>query len=64
MHMVGIGEVYYAYSNEDAEKFGLSTARVCAEMAKPPSQQSIRIEHVPVRGDGADPYEAWERAKR
>ena len=64
MHMVGIGEVYFAYSNEDAERFGLSTARIYAEMAKPLSQQSIRIEHVPVRGDGDDPYEAWELAKR
>lgn len=60
MHMIGIKEVYYAYSNDDAEKYGLSTARIYAEMAKPLSHQSIRIEHVPVRDDGEDPYEAWQ----
>lgn len=61
MHMIGIKEVYYAYSNEDAEKYeGMSTAQIYAEMAKPLSQQSIRIEYVPVR-DSDDPYEAWQR---
>jgi tRNA(Arg) A34 adenosine deaminase TadA len=28
IHMTGIAEVYYAYSNEDAERYGLSTARI------------------------------------
>ena len=64
MHMIGISQVYYAYSNDDAEKFGLSSARIYAEMAKPLAQQAIRIEHVPVRGDGEDPYEAWQRATK
>lgn len=64
MHMIGISEVYYAYSNDDAEKFGLSSARIYSEMAKPLAQQAIRIEHVPVRGDGEDPYEAWQRATK
>jgi tRNA(Arg) A34 adenosine deaminase TadA len=44
MHMTGIREVRFAYSNDDAEAFGLSTAPVYAEMAKPISRQSIRIE--------------------
>ena len=61
IHMTGIREVYYAYSNEEAEKYGLSTARVYAEMAKPPSQQSITIEHVPLRIDGETPFDCWER---
>lgn len=43
MHMTGIKEVYFAYSNEDAEAYGLSTAPVYAEMAKQLNQQSIRI---------------------
>jgi len=64
IHLVGIKEVYYAYSNDDAEKYGLSTARVYAEMAKAPSQQSIKVEYVPVRGGGEDPYEAWQRANK
>ena len=61
IHMTGIEEVYYAYSNEDAEKYGLSTARIYAEMAKPVSQQSIRIEHVPPGDDGEHPFDCWQR---
>lgn len=64
MHMTGVKAAYFAYSNDDAEAFELSTARIYAEMAKPIAQQAIRIEHVPVRGDGEDPYEAWQRARR
>lgn len=61
IHMTGIQEVYYAYSNEDAEKCGMSTAGIYAEMAKPVSQQSIRIEHVPPRNDGESPFDCWQR---
>ncbi|HJU23163.1 MAG TPA: nucleoside deaminase [Casimicrobiaceae bacterium] len=61
MHMTGIAEVYYAYSNEDGEKYGLSTARIYAEMAKPLSLQSIRIEHVPVRDGLEHPFDCWQR---
>jgi guanine deaminase len=63
IHMTGIQEVYYAYSNEDAEKYGMSTARVYAEMAKPVSQQSIRVEHVPPPGDGESPFDCWQRTQ-
>lgn len=64
MHMIGISQVYYAYSNDDADPYGFSTARIYAEMAKPLSEQSIKIEYVPVRGGGENPYEAWERTKK
>ena len=63
IHMTGIQEVYYAYSNEDAEKYGMSTARIYAEMAKPVSQQSIRVEHVPAPGNGESPFDCWQRTK-
>jgi len=61
MHMTGIQEVYYAYSNEDAETYGMSTAGIYAEMAKPVSQQSIRVEHVPPGDDAESPFECWQR---
>ena len=61
IHMTGIEEVYYAYSNEDAEKYGMSTARIYAEMARPVSQQSIRIEHRPPGNDGESPFDCWQR---
>ncbi|MEO5697687.1 MAG: nucleoside deaminase [Burkholderiaceae bacterium] len=64
MHMVGISQVYYAYSNSDAEAYKLSTARIYEEMAKPLEQQSIKIEYVPVRGDGENPYDAWQRISK
>lgn len=63
MHMIGFKEVYYAYSNDDGEAFGLSTAKIYAEMANPLSQQSMKIEHVPVR-DGEHLYEVWQRATK
>ena len=61
MHMIGFKEVYFAYSNDDGEPFGLSTTKIYAEMATPLSQQSMKIEYVPVR-DGEHLYEAWKRA--
>jgi guanine deaminase len=61
MHMIGIAEVYYAYSNEEGEPFNLSTAKIYAEMAKPFAQQNMRIVHLPLR-EGEHLYESWRRA--
>lgn len=60
MRMAGIGEVVFAYTNEDAEPFGLSTAAVYADLAKPFAQQSMTIRHVAM-DDPARPYLAWKR---
>jgi len=60
MRLAGVSEVYYAYSNDDGAPFGLSTAAVYADLAKPFAEQSMRIRHVPVRPAGEpDLYEAW-----
>ncbi|NUS60596.1 MAG: nucleoside deaminase [Lysobacter sp.] len=60
MRMSGITEVYFAYSNEDAAPFGLSTAAVYAELAKPLAEQSMTFRHVPIRMEsGEDLYAAW-----
>jgi tRNA(Arg) A34 adenosine deaminase TadA len=65
MRMAGIGEVAYAYSNDDGEPFGLSSAASYAELAKPFSEQSMRIAHVPVRPEGRpDLYVEWQAAGR
>ena len=62
MRMAGIQDVTYAYSNEDGEPFGLSTAQVYADLAKPRAEQSMKIQHVPARLDGrADLYSHWKR---
>lgn len=64
MHLTGISEVKYAYSNEDGEPYGLSTANVYAELAKPLAQQSLRITHLPVdAGEGDGLYEMWSCAR-
>jgi tRNA(Arg) A34 adenosine deaminase TadA len=61
MYLVGIPQVYYAYSNEDGEPVGLSTSSLYAELTKPLSMQAMQLEHRPVRPAGMDLYEAWKR---
>lgn len=61
MYLVGIRQVYYAYANEDGESVGLSTSGLYAELAKPLSMQTMRLEYRPVRSGGQDLYEAWKR---
>jgi len=62
MRLAGIGEVTYAYSNEDGAPYGLSTAALYAELAKPFAEQSMKIRHVPVKVESVpDLYGAWKR---
>jgi len=62
MRLAGVSEVYYAYSNDDGAPYGLSTAAIYAELAKPFSEQSMKISHVPVRPQsGPDLYAEWKR---
>lgn len=64
MRLAGIGKVFYAYSNEDGAPFGLSTAAIYEDLAKPFAQQFMTIRHVPVRRDGQlDLYAAWAAAQ-
>lgn len=58
MRMCGVKEVYFAHSNEDAEPFGLSTAAIYADLAKPFADQSMKIQLVPLK---TDLYERWRR---
>jgi tRNA(Arg) A34 adenosine deaminase TadA len=62
MRLAGVKEVTYAYSNDDGAPYGLSTANIYADLAKPFAEQSMKIRHVPVRLDaGPDLYVAWKR---
>lgn len=63
MLLLGVSAVYYAYSNEEGRPFGLSTAHVYAELAKPAAERAMRFTHLPVRVEGIDPYEAWVAAQ-
>ncbi|GAA4117541.1 nucleoside deaminase [Aminobacter aganoensis] len=62
MRMSGIKDIAFAYSNEEAEPFGLSTAAHAAELSKPLGQQSgVSIRHCPPKtGDGRHLYQAWQ----
>ncbi|NCT85094.1 MAG: nucleoside deaminase [Comamonadaceae bacterium] len=66
MRMAGVARVAYAYSNADGAPFGLSTAAIYDELARPRSEQSMSIAHVPARLDGlagpSDLYAEWARA--
>ncbi len=65
MRLAGIKEVTYAYSNEDGAPFGLSTAEIYADLAKPLDEQSMKIRHIPARVEGqADLYAHWQDRQR
>ena len=62
MRLAGVGEVVFAYSNDDGAPFGLSTAAIYADLAKPFSEQSMNISHVPTRLEThPDLYAEWQR---
>jgi tRNA(Arg) A34 adenosine deaminase TadA len=64
MYLTGISAAHYAYSNEDGEPYGLSTARIYAELRKPPADQALPMTHHRVRRAGEDLYAAWRGAAR
>jgi guanine deaminase len=64
MRLAGISEVAYAYSNDDGAPFGLTSAAIYAELAKPFAEQSMKIRYVPVRPEShSDLYAEWKRRK-
>lgn len=64
MRLAGVGKVAYAYSNDDGAPFGLSTAAVYADLAKPFAEQSMAIRHMPVAEEGRpELYAAWAQAQ-
>ena len=60
MHLCGIERAWFAYSNEDAEPYSLSTAAVYAQMARPPQQQRLPLLQLKPAGEG-DLYAAWQQ---
>lgn len=64
MRLAGVEKVFYAYSNDDGTPFGLSTAAIYEDLAKPFAEQSMVIRHVPVRSEGkTDIYAEWIEAR-
>lgn len=65
MRLAGISAVTYAYSNEDGEAHGLSTAAIYEDLAKPFAEQKMEIRHLPVRLAGLpDLYAGWRQRQR
>jgi tRNA(Arg) A34 adenosine deaminase TadA len=60
MHLCGIERAFFAYSNEEGEPYGLSTAPVYAQMALPPAGQSLPLLGLKPRGEHGL-YDAWRR---
>ncbi|MEJ5020211.1 nucleoside deaminase [Ochrobactrum vermis] len=64
MRMAGVKKIRFAYSNEQAEPFGLSTAKIATELAKPLSAQTgVSFEHSPPEND-PELYQAWENKNK
>lgn len=61
MRMSGVATVVYAYSNADGAPFGLSTAAIYEDLARPFAEQAMTIRHVPV--PPADLYAVWSKAQ-
>lgn len=61
MLLAGVKQVYYAYSNEDGEPYDLSAARGYDELRKAPEARELQLIPLPVRDDGEDLYEAWQK---
>ena len=65
MRLAGVRGVAYAYSNDDGAPFGLSTAAVYADLAKPFAEQSMHIRHLPVAEEASpELYAAWAQAQK
>lgn len=66
MHLAGVEEVVYAYTQDDGAPYGLSTKDTYDEVARPEAEREIRMRHEPVRASGSsdssepDLYALWQ----
>lgn len=62
MHLCGVEAAYFAYSNDDGEPFGLSTAAVYQQMTQPPQWQALPLRLLrPAGEDGL--YARWQERR-
>lgn len=65
MRVAGIVDIAYAYSNEDGEPYGFTSAELYADLAKPLSDQAVPMRHVPLSPDERPHlYEEWRARSR
>jgi len=58
MHLCGVARAWFAYDNDEGEPYGLSTAAVYAQMARPPQQQSLPLRALKPDGESGL-YQQW-----
>lgn len=58
MYLTGVREVYFANSNQDGERFNLSTAAIYQQLQQPLDNQSLLIHHCP-QPEGLALYQRW-----
>ncbi|MGE7992486.1 nucleoside deaminase [Pseudomonas sp. NPDC089554] len=61
MHLCGIERAWFAYDNDEGEPYGLSTAKVYQQMARPAQQQSLALRPLKPQGE-AGLYAQWRQA--
>lgn len=65
MYLTGVRAARFAYSNAEGDAYGLSTAAIYAELAKPLGDQALDVRHSPVGDVDEGPYAVWrERQNR
>jgi tRNA(Arg) A34 adenosine deaminase TadA len=64
MRMSGVDKIVFAYSNDQAEPYHLSTARIAEELSRPISEQTgIKVEHCSP-DDGERLYRVWQEKEQ
>jgi len=64
MRMSGVNKIIFAYSNQEAEPYDLSTAKIACELVKPIDEQTgIRFEHYSP-DDNAALYRRWQEKQK
>jgi len=64
MRMSGVDKIVFAYSNDQAEPYNLSTARIAEELSRPISEQTgIKVEHCSP-DDGERLYRVWQEKEQ
>ena len=58
LYLTGVGEVFFANSNQDGEPFQLSTAAIYQQLQQPLAQQTLPIHHRP-QPEGTELYQRW-----
>jgi hypothetical protein len=62
MRLSGIREGYFAYTAEEADRYGMLSAGIYAELCKPLEEQPMRLRQIRPE-DREPPYAAWRERR-